>query len=191
MTYWSGIVDESDLCYLNGTPYGLMDVMGLRSTEIDGLYDGESNTGVPAEGNKLCMTDSYTCRNLCELVKTSTAEEILIYVDDFYAGLPALTCNAFGEGKAYYICADFDQEFYDDFYAKAAAEAGIELVVSDIPKGVEVTTRENDKAVYVFVQNFNRKTVEVKLPVEEYALWQGEYDGTMKSLSTVVLKKNK
>lgn len=24
-----------------------MDVMGLRSTEIDGLYDGEYNRGVP------------------------------------------------------------------------------------------------------------------------------------------------
>ena len=40
LTYWSGIVDSTDLCFLEGTPHGLMDVMGLRSTEIDGLYDG-------------------------------------------------------------------------------------------------------------------------------------------------------
>ena len=33
-----------------GTPHGLMDVMGLRSTEIDGLYDGEYNRGVPVRG---------------------------------------------------------------------------------------------------------------------------------------------
>ena len=43
LTYWSGIVDSTDLCFLEGTPHGLMDVMGLRSTEIDGLYDGEYN----------------------------------------------------------------------------------------------------------------------------------------------------
>ena len=40
-TYWSGVVDENDRCYLGGTPHGLMDVFGLMAEEIDGLYDGE------------------------------------------------------------------------------------------------------------------------------------------------------
>ena len=43
-TYWSGIVNETDLCYLKGTPHGLMDVVGLRSEENDGLFDGETNS---------------------------------------------------------------------------------------------------------------------------------------------------
>ena len=43
-TYWSGIVNETDLCYLEGTPHGLMDVLGIRSEEIDGLFDGETNS---------------------------------------------------------------------------------------------------------------------------------------------------
>ena len=30
-TYWSGIADDTDRCYLDGVPYGLMDVLGLRS----------------------------------------------------------------------------------------------------------------------------------------------------------------
>ena len=55
LTYWSGIVDENDLCFLGGTPHALMDVMGLRSTEIDALYDGEQNVGIPVSGNKLQM----------------------------------------------------------------------------------------------------------------------------------------
>ena len=38
-SYWSGIADDTDRCYLEGTPHGLMDVLGIRSTEIDGLYD--------------------------------------------------------------------------------------------------------------------------------------------------------
>ena len=42
-SYWSGIVDDTDRCYLGGTPHGLMDVLGFRSTEIDGLYDWEEN----------------------------------------------------------------------------------------------------------------------------------------------------
>ena len=62
LTYWSGVVDENDLCVLGGTPGGLMDVMGLRSTEIDGLYDGESNTVKAVVGDV-----AYKCEHLCQL----------------------------------------------------------------------------------------------------------------------------
>lgn len=189
LTYWSGIVDDTDLCFLGGTPYGIMDVMGLRSTEIDGLYDGESNTGHPVKGNSLHLAKEYTCTNLCDLVKPSTAEVLMTYGSDFYAGMPALTGNSFGEGTAYYVCADFEQRFYDEVYRKIVTEAGVKRLINHIPNGVEVTTRESQDAVYVFVQNFNRQPAEIKLPVEEYPVWLGEYDGTVESLGTVVLKK--
>ena len=52
-SYWSGIADDTDRCYLEGTPHGLMDVLGIRSTEIDGLYDWEENSFVPVAGNEL------------------------------------------------------------------------------------------------------------------------------------------
>lgn len=204
LTYWSGIVDETDLCFLGGTPHGLMDVTGVRSTEIDGLYDWESNRGVPVEGNALRLTRDYECTRLCELVKLldagregqgSSAEVLMTYGSDFYAGYPALTANAFGKGKAYYICADFEQGFYDDLYRKLAGEAGVRRVMRHIPQGVEVTVRENERAVYVFVQNFNRRRVEVQLPLDTYSLWMDDsrhpYDGTIAALGTVVLKKEK
>lgn len=191
MTYWSGIVDETDLCFLGGTPAGLMDVMGLRSTEIDALYDGESNVGVPCQGNFLHMAESYRCENLCDLVKVSTAQVLMTYGEDFYEGMPALTCNAFGKGKAYYICADFQQEFYNELFRKVTAEAGVKRTITHIPCGVEVTTRESNQAVYLIVQNFNRKPVEISLPVEEYPVWFGSYDGTVGKWETVILKKEK
>lgn len=189
LTYWSGIVDDTDLCFLGGTPYGLMDVMGLRSTEIDGLYDGESNVAVPAPGNSLHMAKPYRCTNLCDLVKTSSAETLMTYGEDFYAGMPALTCNEYGQGQAYYVCADFEQGFYDELYRKITAAAGVERVITHIPNGVEVTTRRSEDAEYVFVQNFNREPVEIKLPVEKYQVWMGNYDGTIGRFGTVVLKK--
>ena len=64
--------------------------MGLRSMEIDGLYDGEWNEGVPVPQNRLHLTRTYRCSNLCELVKPSTAEVLMTYGKDFYAGMPAL-----------------------------------------------------------------------------------------------------
>lgn len=191
LTYWSGIVDGTDLCFLEGTPHALMDVMGLRSTEIDGLFDWESNSAIPAEGNPMGLTKTYTCKNLCELVRLSTANVLMTYGEDFYAGMPALTENSFGAGKAYYVCADFEQAFFDDVYEKILKEAGIHSVIPNVPGGVEVTTRENDAAEYVFLQSFNRYGVEIDLPMDNYEILMGEYDGTLRAFGTIVLKRNK
>jgi beta-galactosidase len=69
-------VDENDRCYLEGTPHGLMDVLGLRAMEIDGLFEGEVNQLIPIENNHLELTNTYTCSNLCELVQVEHAASI-------------------------------------------------------------------------------------------------------------------
>ena len=190
LTYWSGIVDDTDLCYLGGTPYGLMDVLGLRSTEIDALYQGEENIGIPVSGNAVGMEKSWKCTNLCDLVRVSTAEVLAEYGSDFYQGMPALTKNSYGKGNAYYVCADFEQGFYDEFYKKVAAATDVQGPLENIPQGVEVTTRQNEEYGYLFVQNFNRHEVEVNLPVDKMEVLLGNYDGkSIGSLETVVLKQ--
>ena len=73
MTYWSGIVNETDLCYLGGTPHSLLDVFGLRSKEIDGLYEWEENSLIPIPENSLQLHTSYKCKNLCDLVQLNGA----------------------------------------------------------------------------------------------------------------------
>ena len=164
MTYWSGIVDDTDLCFLEGTPHGLMDVLGLRSTEIDGLYDWEKNTALPVSGNPLGIEKKYTCNHLCELVSVKEAQVLMTYAEDFYAGLPALTVNRWGRGKAYYVCADFEQAFYDDIYSRIAGEAGLHGLLETVPEGVEVTSRQTSEKEYLFIQNFRRTPVTVNLP---------------------------
>ena len=47
-TYWSGIVDENDLCFLGGFPGPLREVLGIWAEEIDALYEGDTNGVVPA-----------------------------------------------------------------------------------------------------------------------------------------------
>lgn len=191
LSYWSGIVDETDLCFLGGTPHGLMDVMGLRSTEIDGLFDWESNSAVPVEGNAMGLTKTYVCKNLCELVRTTTANVLMTYGEDFYAGMAALTENNFGAGKAYHVCADFEQAFFDDVYEKILGEAGVRSVIRNIPVGVEVMTRENEAAEYVFIQSFNRHADAIELPLNDYEILMGAYDGTIPAFGTIVLKRSK
>ena len=39
-------MDENDLCFLGGTPHGLMDVFACGAPELDALYDQDVNAGV-------------------------------------------------------------------------------------------------------------------------------------------------
>lgn len=186
LTYWSGVVDENDLCFLGGTPYGLMDVFGLRSEEIDSLYDDEENLVCRTDETPDGLKDSYVCKYLCQLVKPSTAKTLMVYGKDFYAGMPALLENDFGKGKAYYVCADTEQDFYDDLYRKLVKEAGVSGIHEDIPEGVEMTSRSGEHADYIFFQNFNRKDVQIELPEGEVIF--GSKDGKMKPLGNIVVK---
>ena len=187
LTYWSGVVDENDLCFLGGTPHGLMDVFGLRSEEIDSLYDEEENLLCRTDGTPEGMKDSYVCRYLCQLVKPADARTLMTYGRDFYAGTPALLENDFGEGKAYYVCADAEQAFYDDFYERLTKEAGISPILpTEIPDGVEVTSRSGENADYIFFQNFNRRDMKVQLPEGEVIF--GDKEGNMKPLGNIVVK---
>lgn len=189
LTYWSGIVNETDLCYLGGTPYGLLDVLGLRSTEMDALYQDEYNVGVSVSGNAMGLDGAWKCSHLCDLVKISTAEVLAVYEKDFYQGMPALTRNHYGKGCAYYICTDFEQGFYDECYRKIAKEQGVQGLLADVPEGVEVNSRSSEQYQYLFVQNFNRHAVEISLPIQTMELLLGNYDGSViNAWDTVVLK---
>lgn len=209
MTYWAGVVDENDRCFLGGRPHGLMDVFGLRAEEIDALYDweenaiclpecvsadalaqaGEENGGRDAERTG-GMKARYSCKYLCDLVKPSTAKTLMVYGEDFYAGMPALLVNEYGAGKAYYVCADAEQAFYDDLYRTLVQEAGIESILDEaVPDGVEVTSRSEGESEYIFIQNFNRFETRMKLP--EGKVLFGPEDGVLKPLASVVIRKEK
>lgn len=153
-TYWSGQVDESDLCFLGGTPGGgMMDVYGLRSEEIDALEDGRENF-MQWEGKR------YALKELCELVKPSSARILSLYGEDFYAGMPALTCNEFGAGKAYYLCARAEDSFYSDFYGQLANDLMLERALdADLPFGVTAGLRLGVTERYRIVQNYNNAPV--------------------------------
>lgn len=156
-TYWSGIVNDTDLCYLGGMPGGGMaEVFGLRSEEIDALYDGQYNA-MSFQGVR------YRISELCDLVKTNTAAVLSTYEDDFYAGQPSLTVNRYGKGKAYYLAAKAEDTFYVDFYRLLAEENGVAPALDGrLPHGVTASLRKGSQDI-VIVQNYNEKPAAVPL----------------------------
>ncbi|MDD6667389.1 MAG: beta-galactosidase [Lachnospiraceae bacterium] len=179
LTYWSGIVDDTDLCFLDGTPHDLVDVCGFRSTEIDGLYDEEWNEAVlrrpdlPECGE--LKEKTYRSRNLCEILELHGAEALLTYKKYFYRDTPAVTRNFYGKGRVYGIATDFDYDFYRDFYRGILKDLGKEPILKEIPSGLEVTEREGDDGrVYIFLISWKPEKVEVQLPEGAKVVYQNE-----------------
>ena len=167
-TYWSGIVDENDLCFLGGFPGPLRRLMGIWSEEIDSLYDGECNFAVPAAGNPLSLKGEYQAVEMLDLIHAETAQVLASYKTDFYQGRPALTVNSFGKGKAYYIAFRSGPDFLMDFYTRLVHDLGITKVIdSDLPEGVTAQKRSDGKTDYVFLMNFSdtEKTVDLNKDV--------------------------
>ncbi len=164
-TYWSGIVDENDLCFLGGFPGPLRKVMGIWSEELDALYDEDVNYVELLKDNELGMKGEYEARIFCDLIHSEGAKVLATYKTDFYQGMPALTCNSFGLGKAYYIAFRNNDEFLNDFYASLAHKLQLEHAIDlELPKGVNAQTRKDEKNEFVFFMNFTdeNQTVDLK-----------------------------
>ena len=164
--YQTGLVNTADLCYMGETPHDMTDVFGLRREEIDGLFDGEKNTGVPEPGNALGVTKPYECTTLCELVKTEGygAEVLMTYGSNFYKGYPVFTRHAYGNGMAYYACAHMEPAFHDELIGKLLKQAGITgiLGAQKAPYGLEVCSRTDGSDEYIFLQNFADEPAEIQ-----------------------------
>lgn len=159
-TYWSGLVDENDLCFEGPTPgEGLTKVYGLRSEEIDGLRDEDSN-------HMFWNGKLYELRELCELVHIGSAKTLAVYSNDFYAGKAALTVNHFGEGRAYFLAARAEDTFYCDFYRQLTQQIGVcpSLGHTVLPEGITAGSRfTDDGKEFIAVQNFTPRMVCIPL----------------------------
>lgn len=187
-THWTGIVDRSDRCFLEGTPYRLMDVFGVRRTETDGLYDDEKNMLIPSKSSGI--TESYECRNLCDLLSVGTAETLFSYGNDFYKETPAVTRNRYQAGTAYYIGADAEQKFYDDCYRVLVKEADVSVLIEGtIPEEIEVGSRSTAEAEYLFIQNFGNEAVDISGMKLDGTVLHGKAGNLLDSYDTLILKR--
>ena len=166
-TYWSGLVNENDLCFLGGFPGPLRKVTGIWSEEIDSLYDSDRNymniKGIDG------LKSVYEVKDYCDVIHAETAQVLASYKEDYYKDMPCLTVNNFGKGKAYYIAARTGMDFNDDFYGKLIKDLGIESAVDCVlPQGVTTTKRSSDKNDYIFVMNFSEEEKTVDFGKTEY-----------------------
>ncbi|MFW5684543.1 MAG: beta-galactosidase [Spirochaetota bacterium] len=158
-TYWSGIANESDLCFLGGFPGPLSDVLGVWCEEIDALFPDE-RVAVELEKPFAGQRTRYEAYELCDLIHLRGARALARYATDYYSGRPALTVNDYGAGRAYYIASRNEETFLHDFYDTLISQVDPTRAYAEAPaEGVHAALRtaENDDgsvSEYRFLINF-------------------------------------
>jgi beta-galactosidase len=163
-TYLSGIVNETDLCFLGGFPGPLRKVLGIWVEETDVFYDHQEQSILMADGNALGLSGQYSVRHYADIIHPEGAEVLAAYGQDFYAGEPALTVNRFGEGEAYYVASRNEDQFLSDFYAVLQERLGLKRAIdTDLPEGVTAQLRTDGERDFVFLLNFkpDKQTVDL------------------------------
>ncbi|KAI7260735.1 hypothetical protein KC345_g9998 [Hortaea werneckii] len=164
-TYFSGIVNENDLVTVGGYPGELRKVLGIWAEEIDALLPDMSNE-IVLNKDWGVLNRSYSCDLLCDLIHTEGAEVLAEYGTDFYKGMPALTVNSFGEGKAYYVATSPDAAFLRGFLANLCADNGIAPLVS-APEGIESVQRVKEGVSYLFLLNHTAEELSADIGTSE------------------------
>ncbi len=156
-TAFSGVVDETDLCFLGeATKEKLSDVLGMWVEETDALFDEECN--------ETCWNDNrYKLNELCEVVHVTTAEILAVYERDYYQGEPVITKNAYGAGIAYHIAANCEDTLMEALCRQLVKDAHITGALGDvmIPEGIGICYRENETKRYIFIGNFSDEGKEI------------------------------
>ncbi len=162
-TYNTAFVDETDLVLLGGFPGGgLRELFGIWNEETDALFDKDF-ASITYNDNSLGLTGEIRAREICELLHLEGATTLATYSSEFYAGLPAITVNNYGKGKAYYIGARIDRDALYELYSRITSDCGVAQLLEDIPNGVSVKSRTDGENEYLFVMNFTDEKQKVNL----------------------------
>ncbi len=145
LTMRTGVKNAENVCMTDGPlPGRLGKVLGLTVPEYDCLTD--------IDGTVVYRGREYTVRKWADLPALDGAEALAEYSFEFYAGTPAITKHAYGEGYAYYVGTEMSEELASALLGDICGEAGVESLGS-ASEGVELCARDKDGRRYSFVIN--------------------------------------
>ncbi|MEZ4642639.1 MAG: beta-galactosidase [Chloroflexota bacterium] len=167
LTYLSGLVNESDLCFIGDSP--LRKLLGLWVEETDSLFAHHVQALHPLADNDLHLSGSYAATHFADIVHLDGAEALACYGHDFYAGQPALTVNRVGNGRCYYLATRPDSRFLHDFYTALSTQLDLPRAIpTPLPAGLTAQVRQNGREQYLFLMNFQPVRQTVNLGAADY-----------------------
>lgn len=160
-TFYSGIVNQDGHVTQIGYPGELRKLLGIHVEEFDPLTPQMTNHVVIEEGT---LRGTYDCSVWGELIHLEGAQAIGVFAEDYYANGPALTVNKFGQGHAYYIATQGNEELLKKLAQELCKQAQVTPVL-ETPAGVEATRRVRDegRSIY-FLLNYTQQEQRITLP---------------------------
>lgn len=144
LTTRSGVKDENNNCIMQPLPTDYMDMTGCWVEE----YDAIGNEKIAVEMNG----ETFQGTRWCDILHLESAEALAVYGENFYAGKPVITRNAYGEGMVYYIGTVGQPDL-----CRKLAEQMLQLselpYYKDLPERVEITVREGEQGRFTFIFN--------------------------------------
>jgi beta-galactosidase len=162
LSHRSGVVNEHNQVHLGGLPgLGLNEIAGVKVEEIDALFEHET---VQVQGN----SKTYSLRESLGRLYPMGAEVMFKYLDGPLKDQPAVTRNSLGQGEVWMLAANFDKEFYHDFYnSQVEAKRLSRSIDVKLPLGVASTKREKEEVAYHFLINYTDQVQTIELPKED------------------------
>ncbi len=156
MSFFSGIVDERDHIRLGGYPAPFRKLLGLRVEEFTPLAPGQTNS-IAAEGGA-----RHSCDLWADIIDLEGATALASYQEAFYAGRPAATRHAYGQGQAYYLGTRPDAAGMAWLLDRACADAEVRPALA-VPEGVELVQRRSEGVTLLYLLNHGSAPVEIAL----------------------------
>ncbi|MHA7177053.1 beta-galactosidase [Arthrobacter sp. Sr24] len=147
VTFFSGIVDEDDRVRTGGYPGAFREMLGIRTEEFSPLLPHQV----------LELSDGRTSSLWTERTTLQGATALATYVDGPMPGGPAVTCNEFGQGRAWYIGTALDHDGLLNVVRTALDSAGVNPVAPEADASLEVVRRSHANASFLFVINHDQQ----------------------------------
>jgi beta-galactosidase len=143
----TGVKDETNAVVNEPLPGLLSRLCGVSVEDYDSLPAGVTTPLEFVSGAEGACGEAW-----CDILAPGEAEVVARYSANYYAGKPAVTVNAFGEGKAFYAGTAGNEVLYETLAHLLLDETGL-TAEFHVPKGVEVSRRQRGDKTLVFVLN--------------------------------------
>lgn len=152
VTFFSGVVDESDRVRIGGSagPGAFAGLLGSWTEEYLPLLPSEV----------VALSSGAAAHTWTERVRPTTASVVDAFVDGPVAGSPAITRNRLGAGTAWYVATHLDEPDFEGLARRVLAEA--DVATRDLGSDVEVVARESATATFTFVINHSASAVVIE-----------------------------
>lgn len=173
LTDRSGVKDMDNTCIMDALPTVYQELMGASVMEYDApgycrqkleaFFDSPVTWEDGGQNLPSGNITEYQIHGWCDLLKPHGAKVLAVYGDEYYKGVPAVTCNAYGKGYAYYVGTVADRDFYCQL-AKVMVRQRNMSYIPDIPRGVEISKRCDESRSWYFLFNNSAREQTVRLP---------------------------